>query len=198
MLSQIRNEKRWVSLSPGDFFVARGDLVMTTVLGSCVSACLYDPVNQVAGMNHFLLSNKRYSKQMPICSTEAGRYGVHAMELLINKMLEFGGQKKFIKAKAFGGGQVMNVGSAKTPFLCVGEINSRFILEFLKNENIPLLTSSLGGATGRVIRFHTSDYSVYVKTLDSNRVQKTALRELGYWEKQLENQKAEKSDIELW
>ena len=171
---------------------------MTTVLGSCVSACLYDPVNQVAGMNHFLLSNKRYSKEMPVCATEAGRYGVHAMELLINKMLAAGGNKKYIKAKAFGGGQVMNLDNATPPFLCVGEINCRFILEFLKNENIPLVTSSLGGRKGRVLRFYTHDHSVYIKHLNPSRVYKTFLREMGYWETQLKKQKSQPQEIDLW
>lgn len=72
-----RGEIKVVTLYPGEYYVSRGKVVISTLLGSCVSACLYDPVNRVVGMNHFLLSNKRYSKHMPMYATEAGRYGIN-------------------------------------------------------------------------------------------------------------------------
>lgn len=117
----IQNNTPHVTIHPGEFYVTRKHLIISTLLGSCVAACLYDPVNKVAGMNHFMLSNKRYSRDMPTCITEAGRYGVNAMELLINKMLNTGAEKKHLRAKAFGGGSLLPLKSQpKSNFLCAG------------------------------------------------------------------------------
>src|SRR5665647_2303892 len=76
-----------VTLEPGELFASREPVTISTLLGSCVAACLYDPVNNVVGMNHFLLSSRRYSRDLPNFISEAGRYGIHAMELLINEMM---------------------------------------------------------------------------------------------------------------
>jgi chemotaxis protein CheD len=198
MRTEVRNQKAWITLSPGEFYASNSDVVLTTLLGSCVSACLYDPVNRVAGMNHFLLSNRRYSKEIPICISEAGRYGVNSMELVINQMLRLGAHKKYLRAKAFGGGKVLNVGNDDTGFLCVGDINIRFIREFLRNENIPLISSSLGGSSGRVIRFFSSDFSVYVRSIDHSRIGKTFNKELGYWKAQIRKQESASASVDLW
>lgn len=93
MKFETRESEKYVTLFPGEIYVTNKELVLTTLLGSCVSACLYDPINKVFGMNHFLLAHRQYSQSVPLCLTEAGRYGVHAMELLINKMLQLGVKK---------------------------------------------------------------------------------------------------------
>ncbi|MCP4754946.1 MAG: chemotaxis protein CheD, partial [Proteobacteria bacterium] len=138
------NKKIHVTLSPGDYYVTDQDAVLSTLLGSCISACLYDPVNKVVGMNHFLLSRVGYSK-VPLYFTNAGRYGVHAMELVINGMLKLGAKRKYLKAKAFGGGNVLSSEFENGDNFSVGDINVRFIREFLATEKIPLLASDLGG-----------------------------------------------------
>ena len=83
-----------ITLHPGERFVSNEAVLITTLLCSSIAACLYDPVSHVAGMNHFLLASKRYSRDMPMSITEAGRYGVNAMELLINDMIHLGAEKK--------------------------------------------------------------------------------------------------------
>lgn len=128
----------------GQFLVSDDpDLVMTTVLGSCVAACLRDPVARIGGMNHFLLPGDGDRVQ----SGEAERYGVHLMELLVNGLMKRGAQRGQLEAKLFGG--------AKTLFKSsdVGSMNACFAERFLKNEGISIIGGSLGGKSGRRIEY---------------------------------------------
>jgi chemotaxis protein CheD len=179
-----------VVLHPGERHASAKPVQITTLLGSCVAACLYDPASGVAGMNHFLLANKRYSRDMPVSITEAGRYGVNAMELLINEMLHLGADKKKIRAKVFGGGTVLGSVSQDN-FTCVGSVNERFIREFLKNENIFLEAEDLGGERGRVIRFRTDTFAVYRRFVQKTQTFLVEKKELGYWKKSIEEHKKE-------
>jgi len=150
-----------ITLMPGEYYASKEDVVIKTILGSCISACLYDPENHVVGMNHFLLSGScRVSRSMPFFLSEAGRYGVNAMELVINDMLKLGAKKENLRAKVFGGAYILRF-KRNCKFFPVGEMNCIFIREFLKNEGIKIVASSLGGEEGRVIYFHSSDFSVY-------------------------------------
>lgn len=90
-------------------------------------------------MRSVLLSNRRYSRDLPIHQSEAGRYGINAMELLINDMTKAGANRLNLKAKAFGGGSIMQSSQEVGNFSCVGEVNCKFIREFLENERIPLV-----------------------------------------------------------
>lgn len=165
MTNSNENRPKRVTLRPGEFFVSNEDVVISTLLGSCIAACLYDPVQRVLGMNHFLLSEKKNHNGIPLCVTEAGRYGVYAMELLINAMLKLGARKAHLQAKVFGGGMVLPASSKKDSFLNVAAVNVRFIREFLKKDGIPLIAADLGGDKGRVIYFCSDDYSVYVRKI---------------------------------
>ncbi|OPY78838.1 MAG: Chemoreceptor glutamine deamidase CheD [Syntrophorhabdus sp. PtaU1.Bin153] len=187
-----------ITLYPGDHFVSKENVLVSTLLGSCVSACLYDPVTRVVGMNHFLLSSKRYARDMPVHLTEAGRYGVHAMELVINDMLKLGAKRHNLKAKAFGGGAVLGTASGPDNFLCVGDVNCRFIVEFLKNDGIPLVSCDLGGETGRVIRFSSHDFSVLVRKIRVTTTSKLVQKERQYWKKTIEHKEPESLEPELW
>jgi len=187
-----------VVLNPGDHYVTDKRLVISTLLGSCISACLYDPVHHIMGMNHFLLSSKVYQKKDSIITSDAGRYGLHAMEIVINGMLKLGAERKSLKAKAFGGGSVLGNGNQLNNYFDVGEVNILFIKRFLKSENIPLVTSDLGGNTGRVIRFDGSDYAVYVRKIKQTDSVPVAIRDKEYLEKQVKEQKEKSIDIELW
>lgn len=188
-----------ISIKPGEYHVTGRQMIISTLLGSCVAACLYDPTARIAGMNHFLLSNKRYAKHMPSCITEAGRYGIHAMELLINSMLKMGARRENILAKAFGGGSVLQATGGNDNFFCVGDVNARFIREFLENENIPLVTADLGGDSGRVIYFVSDDnYSVYVRKIRKTTSVKIAREERQYWQKNIETQEKEVIEPDLW
>ncbi len=145
-------------VQPGERFVSKDPALIVTLLGSCVAACLYDETAKVAGINHFLLAAPRYAKAMPLSQTDAGRYGINAMELLINDMVHLGADRRRLKAKVFGGATV--IGKATDNFLCVHEVNQRFIREYISTERIPLVSEDLGGDRGRVVYFHTDTYKV--------------------------------------
>lgn len=174
-----------VTINPGEHRVTKEGQVFSTLLGSCVAACLYDPVAHVCGMNHFLLANRRYSRNMPLTITEAGRYGIHAMELLINDMMKAGAARSRIRAKVFGGGNILaSIGESE--FLCVGEVNQRFIREFLKTEGLALVSEDLGGELGRVIHFHTDTFQVFRRFIPKRQTISLEERELGYWRRSIE------------
>jgi len=129
-------------ITQGEFATAAEENVMiTTILGSCVSACLWDPVVGVGGMNHILLPDNGIS----------GRHGngssVNAMELLINAIIKQGGRKDQLKAKLFGGGKMIS------RFSDVGLRNGEFVLSFLQAEGIHCQSQSLGGEQARRIQF---------------------------------------------
>ncbi|WP_299962123.1 chemotaxis protein CheD [uncultured Roseobacter sp.] len=117
------------------------DMVISTLLGSCVSCCLWDPDAGVGGMNHMLLTSGSDA------SGVANFAGVNAMELLINEILKQGGQRNRLRAKAFGGARMV-AGLSE-----IGKQNSAFILKFLEQEGIVCEGHSLGGETARQLRF---------------------------------------------
>lgn len=193
-----RREIEHITIHPGEYYVSDKEVVISTLLGSCVSACLYDPVRGIVGMNHFLLSAKGRTENMPVCLTEAGRYGVHAMELVINGMLKLGACRKDLRAKAFGGGSFYNANRAPSRVFCVGEINSRFIIEFLKNDGIPLVCCDLGGDTGRVIRFSSEDFSVLVRKVRRAINRTSVQKEKEAWLESIRQEKRKTQEPEVW
>ncbi len=134
--------ERFVHVIQGEYAVSGKEAdVLTTVLGSCVAVCLLDPVRKLGGMNHFLL---------PTASSSDGktsRFGVHAMEELINELLKRGAERSRLRAKVFGGASM--VGNLRD----IGAENAAFARRFLKDEGIPCLAESLGGRSARRIRF---------------------------------------------
>ncbi len=187
-----------VSLSPAEYFASDESVTISTLLGSCVAACLFDPVRQIVGMNHFLLGNRRYAKDVPVSATEAGRYGVHAMELLINNMMRLGADRKALRAKAFGGATILRNPADAGNFVCVGDVNARFIREFLANEGIPLLAEDLGGEKGRVIHFSNGDYAVLVRKIERLRSERLARRDREVWRRAIVRQEEAMPSVDLW
>ena len=187
-----------VTLEPGELFASREPVTISTLLGSCVSACLYDPVNKVIGMNHFMLSNRRYSRDLPIFRSEAGRYGIHAMELLINEMMRIGAERKRVCAKVFGGATILSQTGSVGNFFCVGAVNCQFIKEFLEGERIPVLAQDLGGEKGRVIHFSNGDYAVYLRKVERSSSERLARRDRNCWLKAIEIQELTHPSQEIW
>ncbi|WP_029416714.1 chemotaxis protein CheD [Brevundimonas bacteroides] len=131
-----------VHVVQGSFEVTdRPEIVFSTILGSCVSACVRDPSLGVGGMNHFLLP------EAPGSGAEDRRYGVQAMELLINGLLQLGAKRDRLEAKVFGGAR-MTAG-----LMDVGGKNAAFVRRFLSDEDIPIVAESLGGDQARRIHF---------------------------------------------
>lgn len=133
-----------VKVLPGEFFVASEDVVLTTLLGSCVSACLWDPAAQVGGMNHFLLPS---GGDDPL--SDSGRYGAFAMEQLINELLKRGAHRGSLEAKVFGGGRVME----NFTTIDVGTRNAGFVLTFLRTEGIRITSQDLLDVHPRRVAF---------------------------------------------
>ena len=137
--------ERRINLVRGQQHVADApDVVLTTILGSCVAACLRDPELGLGGMNHFLLPGAARDTE---AAASGIRHGVHAMELLVNALLQSGAQRRRLQAKLFGGARLMK------GLTDVGARNSRFAERFLRDEGIALVGGSVGGDRGRRIQF---------------------------------------------
>ena len=131
-----------VQLTLGDTYVTSSpEEVLTTILGSCIAACIRDPLAGVGGMNHFLLPDGNSGDRGALC------YGVNAMELLINDILKHGGDRRRLEAKLFGGG---NVVAALTD---VGSRNYAFARQFLNDEGIKIVGGDVGGDMARRIQY---------------------------------------------
>jgi chemotaxis protein CheD len=146
-----------VKVLPGEFYVDGNETPIVTILGSCVAVCLRDPATQVGGMNHFLLPDGGDSG---VAGT-AGRYGVNAMEMLINELVKRGAQRRRLEAKIFGGGHVMKNFTS----LNVGQRNAEFTKAFLKTEEIRLLSEDLLDVHPRKVCFLPKSGRAFVKKL---------------------------------
>lgn len=197
-IAGMQNLSRF-AIKPGEYHATGDTVIISTLLGSCVSACLYDPLAKISGMNHFLLSNRRYARNMPYYVTEAGRYGIYAMELLINEMLRLGAKRDSLRAKIFGGSSLFQSPDDVGNFFCVGSANVRFIKEFIAYEGIPLVAEDLGGDRGRAIYFCTGDFSVHVRKIQRTINTRLGLREKRFWQERIESQenKASGPDISI-
>lgn len=187
-----------VVIDPGEFYVSNKQEVISTLLGSCVAACLYDPVNKIIGMNHFLLAYRHHTHTLPLIETEEGRYGMYAMELLINEMMKKGASKLNLQAKCFGGGNVLHLREDKSTQQTVGDVNVEFIKVFLKQEKIPLMGSCLGGDYGRNVHFVGNDFSVYVKKIETNQVKQLEQEERQFWKKSLDEHEHARNQADFW
>lgn len=118
--------------------------LLSTVLGSCVAACLHDPERGVGGMNHFLLADSADGVRV---QEEAMRYGAYAMEVLINDLMKLGARRERLEAKLFGGAKMID------GLHDVGAANAAFARSFLADEGIPVISASLGGRRARRVEF---------------------------------------------
>jgi len=158
---------------PGQYFVTDRDIVLATVLGSCVAACIRDPSARVGGMNHFLLPQTA-SDVSP--ANRSARYGTYAMEVLINRMIRHGARKQTMEAKVFGGGSVMRDLRSSA----VGEANANFIVEYLSREGIQVAARDLLDECARKIYFFPANGRVLVKKLRQLHNDTVVARELDY------------------
>jgi len=150
-----------VKILPGEYYVTLYDEILTTVVGSCVSACIRDSVRRIGGMNHFMLpthvssSEKWENTQV----STASRYGSVAMEQMINEILKYGGKRQNLEVKLFGGGRI--VGN----MINIGQRNIEFVKEYVKLENLVLLAEDLGSVYPRKILYYPNNGRVRVKKL---------------------------------
>jgi chemotaxis protein CheD len=132
-----------VKIFSGDWYVTQNNEMLATILGSCVAACVRDPVAGVGGMNHFLLPGNESTALL----SDAARYGVFAMESLINGVLKGGGHRDRLEIKVFGGGNVIN-NSAR-----IGSKNAAFIRTFLQREGLRIASEDLEGDLPRRVHY---------------------------------------------
>lgn len=164
-----------VKIHIGEIYTSSEPAVIETILGSCVSVCLFDPVNKTGGMNHILLPGKSELEKFD----DATRYGINAMEVLINSMMKLGTRRKHMISKIFGGAHILKaIGMHMSP----GLKNVRFVEEFLELEGIPIVSRNTGGNNGRKIYFHTHTGDVFLKTLANRMVEAVTREENQYTE----------------
>jgi chemotaxis protein CheD len=164
-------------LMPGDYYVTKQDEMITTVLGSCVAACIRDVVSGVGGMNHFMLpetSKSRLTDRDEAVVGNASRYGNYAMEHLINAILQNGGKRKNLEVKLFGGGKIIaTLGD-------VGARNIQFVLDYVDTEALNLVSQDLGDIYPRKVNFFPHTGRVRMKKIKDLHNQTIFLREKQY------------------
>lgn len=150
--------KKEIFISIGGLYISKEPSIIRTTLGSCISVSLYDPENSIGGMNHFLLPEQlnNNNKEIPT------KYGVNAMEILINGIMELGGNRGNLVSKVFGGARLL---SGKNDMGSPGDNNSKFILNFLRTEKIRVISKDIGGTEARKIFFHTDSGELYLMRL---------------------------------
>jgi chemotaxis protein CheD len=175
---------------PGEYYVTVHDELITTVLGSCVSACIRDPAMRIGGMNHFMLPSRGLDSGN--MASEATRYGNFAMEKLINDILKNGGRREYLEIKLFGGGNVLkNMGTTD-----IGGRNISFVRDYLTTEGFKVVAEDLGDIFPRKVVYDPISGKVQVKKLRSLHNDTITQRELGY--RQEIEQQPVAGDIELF
>jgi chemotaxis protein CheD len=158
---------------PGEYYFTSKDMLIVTVLGSCVSACIRDRTTGLGGMNHFMLPDGG-GDGSPVSAS--ARYGTYAMEILINDLLKAGAKRENLEAKVFGGGAVLKGFTA----INVGERNAAFVLNFLKTERIRVVAEDLNDIHPRKVYFFPRTGKVLVKKLMQTHNDTLVKREVEY------------------
>ena len=156
------NETYTAKILPGQYYVTKNNESIVTVLGSCISACVRDPIAGIGGMNHFMLplTSEEYAIKN-IRMSGAGRYGNYAMEMLINDILKNGGDRKNLEVKVFGGGKII------ANMTDVGQRNIEFALSYLNEEGLRPVSSDVGSVYPRKVYYFPKTGKVRVKRLRS-------------------------------
>jgi chemotaxis protein CheD len=154
-------EQELITIHPGEYFATKGDTIISTVLGSCVAVGLFDEEVKAGGLNHFMLPGD--VAKADLVQSPNAKYGMYAMELLINDLMKLGARRGALKAKVFGGGSVLRIEGgvgSKIP----GN-NIEFAFEYLRKEGIPVLASDVGGREPRKIFFYARTGKILLKRI---------------------------------
>jgi chemotaxis protein CheD len=170
-----KHNKIIARVDPGCFYITAQDEYVFTRLGSCVAACIWDPLLGIGGLNHFLLPERELNENWHELTSYSCRYGNFAMEQLINGILTLGGQRKRLKAKIFGGAQM-----CKETVLNVGQSNIEFVKNYLDMEGIEIVAEDLGGPWPRKVLFHPNSGKVLLKRLPSSVIKRVETEEIAY------------------
>lgn len=149
-----------ISLFPGEYFVSRTPVVLSTLLGSCVAVCMRDPYVGIGGMNHFMLPAPGHSASSGAWSVKT-RYGSYAMETLINGIMKHGGHRNRLEVKVFGGAKLYEGADD------IGATNVQWVLEYLDREGLRPIASDLGKDYSRSVFYYTDTGRLLMKPGDS-------------------------------
>jgi chemotaxis protein CheD len=175
---------------PGEYYVTQRDMVLVTVLGSCVTACIRDRHSGIGGMNHFMLPDARPDQDDPV--SLSARYGAYAMEVLINSLICLGAQRALLEAKLFGGGNVL----PGMTMMNIGQRNADFALRFLDAEKIRVVARDLIDIYPRKVYFFPKTGKVLVKKLRRIHNETIYAREIEYSARLVKEEVA--GDVELF
>lgn len=178
---------------PGEYYVTTNNELITTVLGSCVSACIRDPAMAIGGMNHFMLpASADMTSSSSAFNSQATRYGNFAMEKLINEILKNGGRREALEIKLFGGGKVI----AHMHQADVGNRNIKFAREYMVMEGFNIAAEDLGDIYPRKVVYDPISGKVQIKKLRKLHNETIVERERGYLDTIIQAPAA--GDIELF
>lgn len=180
------------SILPGEFFVSIEPMVVYTVLGSCISACIRDPIAGVGGMNHFMLPAPKEHQSGDAWGGESTRYGSFAMEQLINGILKRGGLRQRLEIKLFGAGKIYEGN------IDVGARNTEWVLNYLKTEGFSVASSNLGDIFPRKVYYFTDSGRVLMKKIERIKNRTIYDRENEYQQHLRQEQEEQQSDVTLF
>jgi chemotaxis protein CheD len=180
-------------IHPGEYLATEDDIIIATVLGSCISVALRDEDRRVGGLNHFMLPGESYSRTH--FESQSAKYGMYAMELLINDLLKLGCRKNRLRAKVFGGASVLGSGAGRINKVPVSNIE--FAFDFLKAEGIPVDKSDTGGHSPRKILFFVRDGKVLLKRITGTLAAAVNMEEKDYLER-IKQREAQMGDVTLF
>jgi chemotaxis protein CheD len=184
-----RFEATIITVAPGEHEItAAKDEIVATVLGSCISVCMRDPQAGVGGLNHFLLPKNNGGSD----ANAGERYGDTAMEVLINGLLKRGARRGNLEAKVFGGARVLSGAT----MLAIGDGNIAFVEEFLKVENIPVVSKDVGGTRSRRIHYQPATGRAWVQHVQSTARDSGHEQEIAYLNR-LKTQPVA-GEVEIW
>lgn len=150
-----------VKILPGEFYVTQQQERIETVLGSCIAACVHDPVARIGGMNHFMLPMDKSSSNRNLELSDANRYGNYAMENMVNSLLRHGAKRERLEFKVFGGGRIM---SSMTN---IGWYNIGFVFDYIYTEGFKVISQDIGDVFPRKVIFYPTDGRARVRRLNS-------------------------------
>ena len=171
-----RFQRQCMILHPGEFYASGEDLIISTVLGSCIAVVFYDPTRRIGAMNHFMLPGTL--RDDGYFNPEGGKYGMYAMELAINEMLKLGARREHLRCKVFGGAHVLRGGPPNEASVPQNNIN--FAFNYLETERINVESSDVGGPVARKVLLFPQTFKVLLKRITGTLVTDVEKEEKDY------------------
>src|SRR5919106_3457537 len=173
IMYESRFNRDMAMILPGEYYISNRPMIIYTVLGACVSACIRDPYQGISGMNHFMLPESCDALDDPL--SQSARYGTFAMEVLINEILRHGGRHERLEVKLFGGGNMFGHTMAD-----IGRTNVEFAKDYILREGLQLVGQDVGDAYPRKILYFTDTGRVLLKKITRLKNDTIAAREHAY------------------